>query len=318
MGADEQMARPGPEKTKGNAPMKSNTIARMSSICAIVLALSAGMQTGAALAQDVVTLKGLALDTADNNRFFTRLGGTVGNALTYTGLSAGEPYTASAQLHNLTTKSLIGEATTMTFTPAVSAGTVNLALPVPQNRTEFNIDYVVMVSLYKGRTAEGKAVAKLDDLKDPSQTIQLHAIQGIRVVAAAAGGGQSLPGQGGKIVATVNYVNMVEGYAYTIWGQLLTPSGQGIGVFSSIPEYAPKGKAGSVSLEFEVPAGFEGISLVPTVGLYHKRRVEIGKDGNLTWIPGSPMPVMIASDLSLDAPEQTIAIGVPFVVEPAK
>jgi hypothetical protein len=30
------------------------------------------------------------------------------------------------------------------------------------------------------------------------------------------------------------------------------------------------------------------------------------------------MPVMIASDLSLDAPEQTIAIGVPFVVEPAK
>ena len=111
---------------------------------------------------------------------------------------------------------------------------------------------------------------------------------------------------------------MVEGYAYTIWGQLLTPSSQGIGVFSSIPEYAPKGKAGSVTLEFDVPTGYEGISLVPAVGLYHKKRVEIGKDGNLTWIPGSPMPVMIASDLNVDSPLKTIAIGVPFADRPAQ
>lgn len=298
--------------------MKLNTFTRMGFVGTVVLALSAVVPVGAAFAQSAVTLEGLALDTADNNRFFTRLGGTVGDALTYSGLVAGEAYTVTGQLYNLTTKSLVGDAVNLTFTPKSSAGVVNLEMPVPQNRTPFNIDYVVVVHLYKGESTQGAVVAKLDDLTTPSQTIQLHAIQGIRVVAKTADGGQSLPGKGGKIIATVEYVNMVEGYPYTIWGQLLTPSGQAIGVFSSIPEYAPKGKAGSVSLEFEVPAGYEGISLIPAVGLYHKKRVEIGKDGNLTWIPGSPMPVMIASDMGVDAPEKTIAIGVPFPVEPAK
>jgi len=60
------------------------------------------------------------------------------------------------------------------------------------------------------------------------------------------------------------------------------------------------------------------ISLIPAVGPYHKKRVEIGKDGNLSWIPGSPMPVTIASDMGVDAPEQKIAIGVPFALQPAK
>jgi hypothetical protein len=298
--------------------MKWNAPTRISAVGAMGLALSATLVTGAALGQGAVHLKGLALDTADNNRFFTRLGGTVGNALTYTGLAAGETYTASGQLYNLTTKSLVGDAVTTTFTAKSSSGTAKLELPVPQNRTEFNIDYVVVVNLYKGETAKGVVVAKLDDLANPSQTIQLHAIQSIQVTATTADGGRSLPSNGGKIIAKVNYANMVEGYAYTIWGQLLTPSGQAIGVFANIPEYVPETKAGSVPLEFDVPNGYEGISLVPAIGLYHMKRVEIGKDGNLTWIPGSPMPVMIASDMSVDAPEQTIAIGVPFAIQPAK
>jgi hypothetical protein len=297
--------------------MKWNALSRISAIGAMGLALSTAMVSGAALAQGAVTLKGLALDTADNNRFFTRLGGTVGSTLTYTGLAAGEIYTASGQLYNLTTKSLVGDAVTTTFTAKASSGTAKLELPVPQNRTEFNIDYVVVVNLYKGETATGDVVAKLDDLANPSQTIQLHAIQSIQVTATTPDGGRSLPGKGGKIIAKVNYANMVEGYAYTIWGQLLTSSGQAIGVFASIPEYVPQTKAGSVSLEFDVPKGYEGISLVPAIGLYHKNRIEIGKDGNLTWIPGSPMPVMIASDMSVDAPEQSIAIGVPFADQPA-
>jgi hypothetical protein len=298
--------------------MQSNTIARCPSIGAFILALSAALANGPALAQSGVKLEGLALDTLDNNRFFTRLGGTVGNLLTYSGLAPGEPYTASGQLYNLTTKRLVGDAVQLTFTPKSSTGSVSLEMAVPQNRTEFNIDYVLLVNLYQGTSAKGTVVAKLDDLTNPSQTIQLHAIQSIRVVATAADGSRVLPGQGGKINAQVSYLNMVEGYAYTIWGQLLTPSGQSIGVFSSIPEYAPKGKAGSVVLAFDVPAGYEGISLIPAVGLYHKKRVEIGKDGNLSWIPGSPMPVMIASDMGVDAPEQTIAIGVPFARLPAK
>lgn len=159
--------------------MKWNALPRISAVGAMVLTLSATMLSGAALAQAKATLNGLALDSADNNRFFTRLGGTVGNALTYTGLVAGEIYTASGQLYNLTTKSLVGDAVTTTFTAKAPSGNAKLELPVPQNRTEFNIDYVVVVNLYKGEAATGDVVAKLDDLANPSQTIQVHAIQRI-------------------------------------------------------------------------------------------------------------------------------------------
>ena len=170
--------------------MKRNALSRLSSLSALGLALSAHLVAGAALAQGSVTLKGLALDTADNNRFFTRLGGTVGNALTYTGLSAGEVYTASGQLYNLTTKSLVGDAVTTTFTPRASSGTAQLELPVPQNRTAFNIDYVVVVKLYKGETATGDVVAKLDDLAK----VVTHVHQGAIDVDGDQGGGQGAGG----------------------------------------------------------------------------------------------------------------------------
>ncbi|MFV2051446.1 VaFE repeat-containing surface-anchored protein [Aliiroseovarius sp. YM-037] len=269
-------------------------------------------------AQDGVTLSGVALDTVDDNRFFTRVGGTVRDDVTYDGLTAGQPYTLAAQLFSLTTEDVVGDIEFVTFTPDAAAGTVSVELPVPQNRTEFNIDYVVLATLYEGEvdpaTADDSAaLAKLDDTANLDQTIQSHAIQSISVTAAdAADGDQSLAPEGGTISADVEFINLVEGYKYTIWGQLLTPSGQTAGVFASIPEYIPDEKNGSVTLEFEVPEGFDGIKLAPTVGLYHQNRVELHEDGSLSWLPDAPMPVMIASDLSVDAEEQTIKIGVPF------
>lgn len=271
-----------------------------------------------ALAQSTVTLSGVALDTADDNRFFTRVGGTVRDDVTYDGLAPGQPYTLAAQLYSLTTEKLIGDVGSVTFTPEAAAGTVSVELPVPQNRTEFNIDYAVVLTLYEGEVDaaaadDTTALAKLDDTANLDQTIQSHAIQSISVTAAdAADGDQSLPPEGGTIKATVEYVNLVEGYHYTIWGQLLTPSGQTRGIYASLPEYVPDGKNGTVTLEFEVPEGLDGIKLVPTVGLYHQNRVEINDDGSLSWLPDAPVPVMIASDLSVDAAEQTIKVGIPF------
>lgn len=285
---------------------------------ALTCALACIGLTDRAMAQDGVMLSGVALDTVDDNRFFTRVGGTVRDDVTYDGLTAGQPYTLAAQLYSLTTEDVVGDIEAVTFTPDAASGTVSVELPVPQNRTEFNIDYVVLLTLYEGEvdpaTAdEAEAVAKLDDTTNLDQTIQSHAIQSISVTAAdAADGDRMLAPEGGTIRADVEFINLVEGYKYTIWGQLLTPSGQTAGVFASIPEYVPEEKNGSVTLEFEVPEGFDGIKLVPIVGLYHQNRVELHDDGSLSWLPDAPMPVMIASDLSVDAEEQTVKIGVPF------
>ena len=294
-----------------------NSIRTHGLAAALILTFGTVLPASTVLAQNQATLTGVAIDVADGNRFFTRLGGTVRDDVSYEGLVPGRVYTLTSQLVNLTTSAPVGERKAIAFKPQTAAGKVSIELPMPQNRSKFNIDFAVMTNLYEGdltntTTSDSTPLARLDNKTDVARVMQSHAIQSVSVTATTQDQQQSLPPEGGKILATVAYANLVEGYAYTLWGHLLTPSGQATGIYASIAEYAPKGKQGSVQLAFEVPKGYEGTSLVPVVGLYHKKRVKLNEDGSLTWIPGSPMPVMIASDLSLDTPEQTIKIGVPF------
>lgn len=286
-------------------------------LCAAVLAATSALAQGGA-----VTLKGVATDTADDNRFFTRLGGAVRDDVAYAGLTPGQPYTLVAQLHDMTADAPVGEPVLLSFTPDAAEGTVSVELPVPQNRTRFNIDYVVMLALHEG-TLDAAAVAgatPLAEAKDTAnldQTIQVHAIQRISVTAAdATDGDRQLAPEGGTIRATVAYENLVPGYKYTLWGQLLTPSGQSTGIFASLPEFVPEEKNGSLTMDFTVPEGFDGIRLVPVIGIYHQNRVALHDDGSLTWLPDAPNPVMIASDPGVDAPEQTVNIGTPFEETP--
>lgn len=278
----------------------------------LMLAGVAGLALAAsAQAQEGVSLDGLLVDAADDNRFFTRLGGTARDTITYDGLTPGTAYTLESSLVNVAG----GEdaaPVSVPFTPEAASGKVAVELPVAPNKGEVNIDYVTRTVI---RDAQGAVVATLEgDAADPERTIQVHAIQRLDIgsVSDAADGDRRLDGQGGEVVVTVEYANLVEGYAYTVWGQMLSLSGQAIGVFASIPEYKPEGKAGQVELRFPVPAGFEGISVVPSVGIYHQKRVDIRPDGVLVWKEGAANPVMIASDTDLDNPARTIEIGVPF------
>ena len=278
------------------------------------IASPASSQTGAG----AITLSGVAIDTADDNRLFTRRGGAVRDDVTFAGLTPGQPYTLAAQLHEAATGAPTGDIITMNFKPEAADGSVSIELPVPPNRTDFNIDYLVALKLYDGdvdaaSASDATPLVELSDASSIEQTIQVHSIQRLAVTAAdAADGDRTLPGEGGVIAATVAYENLVPGYKYTIWGQLMTPSGQSTGIFASIPEFVPAEMNGSVSIEFDVPTGFDGIRLVPSVGIYHKKRVSIGDNGALSWLPDAPNPVMIASDPGVDDPEKTIDVGTPF------
>ena len=264
-----------------------------------------------ATAADTPVLSGTFLDAADDNRFFTRLGGSAKDVIAYEGLTPGTPYVIESRMTDTANPDATGEPVVVEFTPESASGEVIVEHLVPANEGEVNIDYVTQTVLKSG----GEEVAVLEgDARDPLRTIQVHSIQrlGIESVADAADGDLRIDGQGGDVKVMVSYANLVEGYPYTVWGQLLSQSGQAIGVFASIPEYAPEGKAGEVELTFTVPAGFEGISVVPSVGIYHKKRVEVRDDGGLVWNEGAANPVMIASDTDLDDPERTVEIGVPF------
>ncbi|MTH66275.1 VaFE repeat-containing surface-anchored protein [Paracoccus shanxieyensis] len=265
-----------------------------------------------------VSLTSLVVEDADENRFFLRTGGIARDDVTYDGVTPGHSYTLVAQLYHLGTQELTGAPVLDTLTPDAASGQTSVMLPVPANRTRFNVDYAVYLTLYEGQVdpasvADATPLAEIRDTESEATVIQVHAVQRVTVTAAdAADGDRALPGKGGSIAARVDYENLVEGYPYTIWGELMKTSGQSTGIFASIADYRPKGKNGSVTLEFTVPDGFEGVELVPSVGLYHMKRVSIGQNGGLQILPDAPNPVMIASDPNLNVPAKTIAIGTLF------
>ncbi len=269
-------------------------------------------------AQSVSTLNGIALDALDDNRFFTRTGGTLRDQLSYEGLAPGQPYTLTSELINMTTGERFGDVITAVFTPEEANGDVSIELPVDSNLTDFNIDLHVVTKVYDGEVemadlVDTDPVLALEDETTEGRVVQLHAIQGISVTAIdATDGDRQLSAEGGTITATVEHVNLVEGYAYTLWGQLLTPSGQTSGIYATVAEYIPEEKQGVLEMTFNVPAGFEGLKLLPSVGLYHKKRIIPNADGTITWVENAPAPIMIASDINLDVSEKTIRVGVPF------
>ena len=269
-------------------------------------------------AQAAPAMTGVALDALDDNRFFTRTGGTLRDHLTYEGLVPGQPYTLTSELINMTTGERFGDIVTTVFTPGEANGDISIELPVESNLTDFNIDLHVVTKVYDGEIeiadlADIAPVLALEDETTEGRVVQLHAIQGISVTAMdASDGDNQLPPEGGTILAKVEHVNLVEGYAYTLWGQLLTPSGQSSGIYATVAKYVPEEKQGTLEMTFVVPEGFEGLKLMPSVGLYHKKRIVANADGTISWVENAPAPIMIASDINLDVPEKTIRVGVPF------
>lgn len=288
---------------------------------ALVFGLASAGFLHPAYAQDQagqITLGSKVLEDSDENRFFLRTGGIARDDVSYKGLTPGQDYTLVAQLYNVGTGELTGKPVLAALTPEASEGSTSFMVPVPQNRTRFNIDYAVYLTLYDGAVDEESmhkavALAEIRDTKSEDTVIQVHAVQRVTVTATdPVDHDRALPGAGGTIVAKVDYENLVEGYHYTLWGELMKPSGQSTGIYASIADYAPEGKNGTVTMEFTVPEGFEGMQLVPSIGLYHKKRVVLDQMGALTRIPDAPNPVMIASDPNMLVAEKTINIGVPF------
>lgn len=259
-----------------------------------------------------ITMSGKLVDAEDENRFFTRLGGEAREDLSISGLDQGKDYILTTVLIDAATKKEI-ETVDTPFTAETSDANLSVTLPVARNEGDVNIDYVTR-NLLREAGSNTVLVEITGDASDPDRAIQVHSIQRVSVISVkdAADGDNRIDAGGGKIDVVVGYENMVEGYAYTVWGQILTPSGQSRGIFAFVLDFKPEKKAGEITLTFDIPAGLDGFSVLPSVGIFHRNRVEILEDGNISWIPGSANPVMIASDTDLKDESRMIEVGVPF------
>lgn len=257
-------------------------------------------------------MTGILTDAEDGNRFFTRLGGEANDSLTITGLEKGADYVLVTTLIDAQSGEEV-EVVETPLTAEASEAQLVVTLPVPRNEGELNIDYVTHNVLRRGGE-DGILAEMTGDAADPERAIQVHSIQRVKLLSVkdAADGDNRIDAEGGPIEVTIQYENMVEGYDYTVWGQLLTPSGQSRGIFAAIPAFVPDTKAGELTLTFEVPPGLDGLSVTPSVGIFHQNRVELREDGNIVWLEDAPTPVMIASDADLADESLAVEVGVPF------
>ena len=123
-------------------------LVRVAAVCGIVLIASASV-----VPIDEVTITTRAVDQLDDNRFFTRVGGTLLGITDYAGLEPGQPYTLSSQLVDRDTGALVGDPVFDTFTAAASTGTETVELEIAPNRTESNIYLALVQVLYDGEVS---------------------------------------------------------------------------------------------------------------------------------------------------------------------
>ncbi|WP_210274193.1 VaFE repeat-containing surface-anchored protein [Microbacterium sp. Se63.02b] len=118
----------------------------------------------------------------------------------------------------------------------------------------------------------------------------------------AADGDRVLDWNGGTVIDTVAYQDLVPGTTYTLWGELMRKSdGQPTGITGSTT-FTPTTPEGSVDVNFIVPEGFDGEVLVAFEALFE------GAEAS-----GEPLAV----HQDIDDAAQTVTVeAAPVVVSP--
>ncbi len=111
----------------------------------------------------------------------------------------------------------------------------------------------------------------------------------------AADGDRVLPWNGGTVIDTVAYENLVPGAEYTLVGELMRKSdGSGTGITGSVT-FTPTDASGEVDVLFTVPVGFSGEDLVAFEWLF-----EGSAEGDVE--------DAVAEHTDIDDPAQTVTI----------
>jgi TQXA domain-containing protein len=247
------------------------------------------------------------VDSADGDRVLPWNGGTVVDTVAYQNLTPGTEYTITGELMNKADGSATGVTGSTTFTPTEANGSIDVTFIVPEGFAGEVL--VAYEQLFEGTDTTGAPVAVHEDIDDPAQTVTVEDAPAAPEPAIgtslvdSADQDRVLPWNGGTVIDTVAYQNLVPGTEYTITGELMLKSdGSATGITGSIT-FTPDEANGSIDVSFIVPEGFAGEVLVAYEQLFE------GTDTTSD-------PVAVHEDI--DDPAQTVTVeDAPAAPEPA-
>ena len=198
-----------------------------------------------------------ATDKADGDKILAQTGEViVSDEVAYTGLEPGKTYTVAGELVDKATGKGFEPAIVATteFTPETPDGTVVLDFTVPaavQGKTLIAFETVLH---------EGVEVAIHADIEDKAQTVYRPDL-GTSAVDQADGD-KILAAGGGTIIDTVTYTGLEPGQTYVVDGELQDKAtGKPTGIKGKA-EFTAESTDGNVEVEFKVPSGYAGKTLV--------------------------------------------------------
>lgn len=207
---------------------------------------------------DVPALTTQAHDAADSDKLLAQDGNsTIVDTVNYTGLTPGKQYTVSGELMIREDGSATptGIVASTSFTPTQSSGSVEVEFAIPDN-TLNGATIVVFERLFLGDSV----VAEHTDIDDENQTVYRPDLE--TDAWDILDEDHFLAHSGGTIRDTLTYSGLLPHVEYAVEGVLMNKeSGESTGI-TARTEFTPRKAAGTISLDFEVPSGFAGSTLV--------------------------------------------------------
>ena len=246
------------------------------------------------------SLKTFAHGQTEDDKTIGAEGGTINDVVTYSGLDTSKEYTIEGELmvrgENGEAESTGITGKTEAFTPEAHLGkkTVEFELTAEQAAKYAGKTLVVFETLKSG----GEEVATHHDIKDEDQAMTVEEGETPEASLKTSARDQAdddkvLAVEGGVIVDAVTYEGLTVGQEYTVKGELQERQADGTAKATGIvgeATFTPESENGTVEVEFEVPAGYAGKTLVVFEKVFDA-------EGNV-----------VASHEDIDDKEQTVTV----------
>ena len=208
-----------------------------------------------------------ALDAADGDKNLVQEGASIVDTVEYTNLAPGQEYTVSGELMDKETGKSTGVTAEATFTPEEANGTVDVTFEnLPREVAGKTLVAFETVTAAPTEDGDATVVAEHKDIDDEAQTTYVADIG--TTATDKLDGDKSVQQTGGTVVDSVEYTNLVVGQEYTVEGTLMDKgTGEALvddegNPVTSETTFTPEEANGTVDLEFELPDGAAGKTLV--------------------------------------------------------